>query len=55
MTLVRTTSAMTLETFQSRYPSTIPMATLSTINQVAPGATIPSGTLVKRVMGGVTP
>jgi hypothetical protein len=46
---------MNLQTFQSRFPSTGPLSTLATINQVAPGETIPAGTLLKRVMGGVTP
>jgi predicted Zn-dependent protease len=55
MTLVRTNAAMNLQTFQSRFPSTVPLSTLATINQVAPGETIPAGTLLKRVMGGVTP
>lgn len=55
ISLVRTNAAMTLETFQARFPSTIPLSTLSTINQVSPGSTIPAGTLLKRVMGGVTP
>jgi predicted Zn-dependent protease len=55
ISLVRTNAAMTIETFQARFPSTIPLATLATINRVTPGVTIPAGTLLKRVMGGVTP
>jgi predicted Zn-dependent protease len=54
MTLVRTSASMTLEPFNARYPSTCPLATLSTINQFSPGETIPSGTLLKRVIGGTT-
>lgn len=53
ITLVRTNAAMTLETFQSRYPSSVSIETLATINQISPGETIPSGTLVKRVVGAI--
>jgi predicted Zn-dependent protease len=53
--LVTLDQAMTLEQFQSRYPSTIPLAELALINGVQPGATLPAGRLVKRVTGGVSP
>jgi predicted Zn-dependent protease len=52
VTLVRTPGAMTLEAFHERYPSTIPIEQLGTINRLRPGATIPAGTLVKRVVRG---
>jgi predicted Zn-dependent protease len=49
--LVETPSAMTLEQFNSRYPSTIPMDKLALINGYAgASATIPAKTLVKRVV-----
>jgi len=53
--LVTLDQAMTLEQFQSRYPSTIPMAELVLINGVQPGETLAAGRLVKRVTGGVAP
>lgn len=49
--LVETPSAMTIEQFNARYPSTIPIDKLALINGFAgPSATIPARTLVKRVM-----
>jgi len=50
--LVTLDQAMTLEQFQARYPSTIPVAELALINGVQPGDTLPAGRLVKRVTGG---
>ncbi len=52
ITLVRTPEAMTLEEFHERYPSTIPVEQVGTINQLRPGDTIPAGTLLKRVTVG---
>jgi predicted Zn-dependent protease len=49
--LVRTTSAWSLEEFNRRYPSVVPIETIATINHVELGEVIPSGTLVKRVVG----
>ncbi len=46
---------MTLEQFQARYPSSIPLAELALINGVQPGETLAAGRLVKRVTGGVAP
>lgn len=48
--LVRLESAMSLTTFNQRYPSTIPLNEVALINQVTDtGARLPAGTLVKRV------
>lgn len=49
--VVRLPRAMTLEDFYAQYPSTIDFATLSIVDQVDPGAVIPAGTAVKRVVG----
>jgi len=49
--VVRLPSAMTLEQVDAQYPSTVDFATLSIIDQVDPGAVIPAGTAVKRVVG----
>jgi predicted Zn-dependent protease len=53
--LVTLTEALTLEQFQQRHPSTIPLAELALINGVQPGATLAAGQVVKRVVGGTTP
>jgi len=50
--LVRTTAAMSVEEFHRRYPSEVPIETIATINRLELGETIPSGTLVKRVVSG---
>jgi len=50
--LVTLESAMTLEQFHARYPSTIPVAELALINGVQPGETVPAGRMLKRVTGG---
>jgi predicted Zn-dependent protease len=50
--LVRTTAGMTVEEFHRRYPSEVPIETVATINHLELGETIPSGTLVKRVVSG---
>jgi len=50
--LVRTEQAMTLEQFHERFPSTVPLRTVGTINHVRPGQSIPAGMLMKRVVGG---
>jgi predicted Zn-dependent protease len=52
ITLVRTTAAWTIEEFNRRYPSEVPIETVATINHLEPGEIIPSGTLVKRVVAG---
>jgi predicted Zn-dependent protease len=48
--LVRLPSAMTLTQFNSTYPSAVPIGTVAIINGVDAGATLPAGTLVKRVV-----
>ncbi len=47
--IVQIPSAMTLTQFNQRYPSVIPIAELSIINQVGPNDVIPARTRVKRV------
>jgi predicted Zn-dependent protease len=52
--LVKLNRAMTLEQFNSQYPSTIPIEQLAIINEVEdPSSVLPAGQLVKRVTGGV--
>jgi len=52
--LVKLSSPMTLEQFNSRYPSSIPVDQLAIINEIEdPGTTIQAGTTVKRVVGGL--
>ncbi len=53
--LVTLPEAMTLEQFNGRYPSTLPLEELATLNGVSPGETLPAGQLVKRVVGGAQP
>jgi len=48
--LERISEAMTLETFQARFPSVISLEQLGTINRLRAGELIPSGTLLKRVI-----
>ncbi len=48
-------SAMTLEEFARRYPSTVDIETLAIINHVEGNERIPAGTEVKRVVGGELP
>jgi predicted Zn-dependent protease len=47
--LVRLSGAMTIEEFYRRYPSTEKLEVIAAINGVAPGATLPAGTVAKRV------
>jgi len=49
--LVRTDQAMTLTRFMERYPSSVPIQVVGTLNRLRPDDTIPAGTLVKRVVG----
>ena len=47
--------AMTMAEFNRQFPSTIPIAELALINGLTDAnATIPAGTFVKRIEGGVT-
>jgi hypothetical protein len=51
--LVKLSRQMTLEQFNSQYPSTVPVEQLAIINQLeGPGAVIPAGHTMKRVVGG---
>jgi len=53
--LVRLPESMTLEGFHQRYPSTVSMEEIGTINRVRAGQAISRGTLLKRVTGGQLP
>ncbi|HEX3235410.1 MAG TPA: M48 family metalloprotease [Gemmatimonadales bacterium] len=54
--LVKLPRQMTLEQFNAQYPSTIPIEQLAIINEIAePASSIPAGTTVKRVVGGMGP
>lgn len=50
--VVKITSAMTLEEFNRRYPSTVDIQTLAIINQADGNTHFPAGTELKRVVGG---
>jgi predicted Zn-dependent protease len=51
ITIVRTTQAMTLTEFNTRFPSKIPLEELALINGLAgPTTRIPAGTMVKRIV-----
>jgi predicted Zn-dependent protease len=52
---VKLERAMTLARFNQRYPSTVDLATLALLNDVAEDATIPAGEWVKRVVAGSGP
>jgi predicted Zn-dependent protease len=49
--LVKLDRAMTLEQFNQKNPSSIPMQTLSIINQADPGELLKAGQVVKRIIG----
>jgi predicted Zn-dependent protease len=49
---VTLSSAMTLEEFARRHPSTIPTEEVGLINAVSPGTTLEAGRIVKRVVEG---
>jgi predicted Zn-dependent protease len=54
--LVKLTKEMTLEQFNAQYPSSVPIEELAIINELeSPGAAIPAGRTVKRVVGGKAP
>jgi hypothetical protein len=54
--LVKLNRQMTLEQFNSQYPSTISLQELAIINEVEDPATpLPAGRTVKRVSGGIRP
>jgi len=47
--LIRLSGPMTIEEFYRRYPSTEKFEVIAAINGVSPGATLPAGTMAKRV------
>jgi predicted Zn-dependent protease len=52
--LVKLSREMTLDQFNSQYPSTVPIEELAIINEVEGGSTLlPAGRTVKRVVGGL--
>jgi predicted Zn-dependent protease len=52
--LIKLNQSMTLEQFNSRYPSTVSIQELAIINDVEdPGMSLQAGTLVKQVVGGL--
>jgi predicted Zn-dependent protease len=53
--VVTVPSAMNLEEFNRRYPSTVDIQTLAIINQANADTRFPAGTEVKRVVGGEVP
>jgi predicted Zn-dependent protease len=53
--LVTLEQPMTLEQFQARHPSSVPLAELALLNGVEPGASLAAGRTMKRVVGGATP
>lgn len=55
ISIVRTDRDLTLQGFNSRYPSTVQLSTIATLNRLRPGDVIPAGTLVKRVTGAGPP
>jgi predicted Zn-dependent protease len=48
--IVQIPSAMTLSQFNARYPSVVPIAELSIINQIGANESMPAGSRVKRVV-----
>lgn len=55
ISIVRADRDMTIEEFQRRYPSSIPLEDLALMNGLEMGETIPRGRTVKRVQGGELP
>jgi len=54
--VIKLTKEMTLQQFNSQYPSSIPIEELAIINELeGPDAVIPAGRMVKRVVGGRGP
>lgn len=52
--LVKLNRDMTLEQFNSQYPSNVPIVQLAIINEVEdPSSVLPAGRMVKRVVGGI--
>ncbi len=55
LTIVRVDRPMTLGEFQARYPSKVDLATLARLNQLEASASLTTGQLIKRVVGGPLP
>jgi len=55
LAIVQLDAAMTLQRFNQRYPSQVPVDELARLNAVEATATMPRGALVKRVVGGPLP
>ena len=56
LSIVTLDAPMTLQRFNQRYPSQVPLDEIARLNAIDdPGATLPKGTLVKRVVGGPLP
>lgn len=51
VSIVELPESMTLEAFDGRYPSTVPLERLAVMNQVEPGQALEAGRLMKRVVG----
>lgn len=52
--LIKLNRQMTLDQFNSQYPSTVPIEEVAIINEVEGGSTVlPAGRMVKRVVGGL--
>jgi predicted Zn-dependent protease len=52
LALVKVDQPMTLQQFNERYPSSVPLEKVALINALKPGDSIPAGTTLKRVVGG---
>ena len=53
VSIVNLKKSLPLESFNSQYPSSIPLAILALINHVDAGGSLPGGTGSKRVTGGL--
>jgi predicted Zn-dependent protease len=54
--LIKLNQSMTLEQFNSQYPSSVSVEELAIINEVEdPSSVLPAGQMVKRVVGGIRP
>ncbi len=52
LSMVDLERGLTLQEFESRYPSTVPLETLSLLNRVGAGGQLPTNSFAKRVVGG---
>ena len=53
LSIIDLNQGMSIDRFDQRYPSTVPLKTLALINQVDEGGQLPGGALVKRVVGNI--